>query len=314
MKSTKGILHTNKNKYKVKNWKEYNNALIQRGSLTLWIDEDIASWWYGEGIYTYSDKAIEIVLTLKAIHKLPLRGIIGFIESVFKLAQIELTVPDYTTISRRAKHLNLNIQHNTTTKKDLILDSTGLKVYGEGEWKVRKHGWSYRRTWKKVHIGISSDGLIQAVDITHSDAHDCKSTTNILSQVKTKITNFYGDGAYDVLSIYKALQKLGVTGFHIPPQVNAKIRIHGNSKGSPHPRDENLRAIRNTTRKRWKQESGYHTRSLGETVVFRFKTTFGQHLSFRNDRSQKNEVLVKCNTLNVFRNLCIPQSYVVKKE
>ena len=89
--------------------------------------------------------------------------------------------------------------------------------------------------------------------------------------------------------------------------------IHGNIKAPPYPRDENLRSIRKSTRKLWKQRSGYHIRSRGETIMYRLKTTFGQHLSFRNHESQCNEVMVKCNILNTFHSLGIPECYVVEE-
>ena len=300
-----------KEKYRVSNWPEYNRALIKRGSLSLWIPHNIADWWYAGDKNTYSDKAIETILTLKAWYKLPLRATVGFLESVFTQAGIPLRVPDYTTLSRRAQKLSITLVKRTKETTDLILDSTGVKVYGEGEWKVRKHGWNYRRTWKKIHIGMDSLGEIRAVVVTESSVHDNVAVPAILNQEKTPITDFYGDGAYDSRSIYKQLQTRGVQGFHIPPQTNAKIWIHGNKEGDPHPRDENLRAIRKSTRKKWKEESGYHTRSLGETIMYRYKTTFGQHLSFRKESSQNTEIINKCNILNVFHHLGTPSSYKV---
>lgn len=313
MKTTKDNTKASKNKkkYKVRNWGEYNKSLIERGSLTLWIPEDIEKWWYGVGRNTYSSKAIEVMITIQAVYGLPLRATSGFVRSIFELMNMVLSVPDYTTISRRA--VNLNVALNVTRKNatDLILDSTGSKVYGEGEWKVRKHGWSKRRTWKKIHIGIDSKGEIRAVVVTNNDTHDSTVIENILNQEKTPINDFYGDGAYDTYSVYQSLLSRDVTGFHIPPKKDAIIKIHGNTKGPPYPRDENLRAIRRSTRKRWKETSGYHVRSLAETAMFRYKTTFGEHMIFRTDGSQRNEVVTKCNVLNIFHLLGTPDSYAV---
>jgi Transposase DDE domain len=313
MKNTKDSIKVNKNKkkYKVKNWKTYNQALINRGSLTLWIADDIMDWWYGAGHDTYSDRAIEAVLTIQAVYGLPLRATFGFVRSIFKLLDIPLSVPDYTTISRRAKSLHIVLHTTKKDTTDVILDSTGSKVFGEGEWKVRKHGWSKRRTWKKIHIGIDSLGEIRAVVISENNIHDSTVINEILDQETAPITDFYGDGAYDTYGVYQSLLSRGVTGFHIPPQKLAKIKVHGNMKRTSYPRDENLRAIRKTSRKRWKNESGYHTRSLGETIMFRYKTTFGDHMSFRTEESQKNEVMVKCNILNTFHFLGVPESYMV---
>jgi Transposase DDE domain len=313
MNITKDNVNVNKNKkkYKIKNWKTYNQALINRGSLTLWIADDIMDWWYGSGHDTYSDRAIEAMLTIQAVYGLPLRATFGFVQSIFKLIDIPLSIPDYTTISRRAKSLNIVLRTTQKDTTDVILDSTGSKVYGEGEWKVRQHGASKRRTWKKIHLGIDSLGEIRAVVMTENNIHDSTVINEILDQETAPITDFYGDGAYDTYSVYQALLSREVNGFHIPPQKLAKIKVHGNMKRIPYPRDENLRAIRKSTRKKWKEESGYHTRSLGETVMFRYKTTFGDHMSFRTNESQRNEVLTKCNILNVFHFLGVPESYVV---
>ena len=149
MKKTKDSVKHSKNKYHVKNWSEYNKALIKRGSLTLWISDDIGDWWNGEGHDTYSDKAIETSLVLKAIYRLPLRATVGMIQSIFQLSGIKLSTPDYTTMSRRGKKSNVVLRSSGKNSTDIILDSTGAKVFGEGEWKVRKHGWGKRRTWKK---------------------------------------------------------------------------------------------------------------------------------------------------------------------
>jgi hypothetical protein len=301
-----------KEEYKITNWREYNKALINRGSLTIWISDDLPKTWSGTGRFTYSNQCIETLLMVKALYKQPLRAAVGLTRSVFALAGIVLPTPDYTTISRRAKTVIVRLKKRQKETTHLVLDSTGVKVYGEGEWKVRKHGWSKRRVWKKIHIGIDEDGEIRAVDITDSDAHDCSSTDTILKQEDAQITDFYGDGAYDTFDVYSSLLKREVTGFHIPPQVNAKIRQHGNCDKTPHPRDENLRAIRKSTRRKWKQASGYHRRSLGENVMFRYKTIFGQHLSFRTDESQVNEVMTKCNLLNAFFGMGMPKTVRVE--
>jgi Transposase DDE domain len=300
-----------KNKYRLRNWSAYNRSLIRRGSLDLWLSGSITDWWYGAGRNTYSNRAIEAILMIKVVYRLPLRQTVGFIQSIFEQSGIDLSVPDYTTLSRRAQKLDIVLNKSAKDITDLILDSTGVKVYGEGEWKVRKHGWSYRRTWKKIHIAIDSLGEIRAVVVTDSDTHDSTPVDEILSQETAEITDFYGDGAYDSYEIYQSLKTRGVTGYHIPPQKNAKIWVHGNSKEECYARDENLRAIRKSTRKKWKQESCYHTRSLGETIMYRYKTTFGQHLSARKDESQKTEIMIKCNILNTFHHLCKPESYLV---
>lgn len=152
-----------------------------------------------------------------------------------------------------------------------VLDSSGLKVYGEGEWKVRQHGFSKRRTWRKIHLAVDSEsGEIQAVELTEAGVHDPEVVQPMLKEVGRPLVSAAGDGSYDRREVYQALQKhsSGVR-IAIPPRRDARIWRHGNAKGPSHPRDENLRYIRRHGRRVWKQHSGYHRRSLAETAVFR---------------------------------------------
>jgi len=316
MKSTKDVSnHTKqskKKKYRVKNWKAYNESLVNRGSITLWIPEDVALLWTGNGRDTYSDAAIEIMVNLKAIYGLPLRATEGFTRSIFKLVNIPLSVPDYSTLSRRAEHLSISLNKSTVKENvDLILDSTGAKVFGEGEWKVRQHGWSKRRTWIKIHVGIDSDGEIRAEVTTKNNVHDSEVIDQILKQEDKPINGFWGDGAYDAAPVYMSLVAHNISHVHIPPHKNAKIKIHGNTNAPRYIRDEHIREIRKQGRAGWKHESGYHTRSLVENTMYRYKTAFGERFSFRKKNSQHIEALTKCNILNIFHALGMPESYVV---
>jgi hypothetical protein len=150
-----------KDRYRIRNWKAYNQALKQRGSLTIWLEQDtIAAWKNQErnGLpgrdHTYAETAILTILTLKAVFHLPLRATEGLTASILQLARIELPIPDYSTLSRRRKTLEVPLVVERREVRHIVVDSSGLKVYGEGEWKVRKHGWSKRRTWRKIHIGV----------------------------------------------------------------------------------------------------------------------------------------------------------------
>ena len=312
MTYTKDNENNTKNKYRVKNWKEYNQSLVQRGSLTVWIPENVEDIWYTEGKGRYEDTAIEIILTLKALYSLPLRATEGLARSMFDLMQVLLHIPDYTTLSRRAKKLKVSLKKQSTKENvSIILDSTGVKVYGEGEWKVRKHGWSKRRTWTKIHIGIDSDGEVRTVVTTKNNIHDSTIIDTALNQEQKPIIDFYGDGAYDTAPVYMSLVAHNIKKIHIPPHKNARIRIHGNTNGPPYIRDENLRAIQKSNLKDWKISSGYHRRSLIENTMYRFKTAFGERISFLNKRSQHTEVLIKCNILNTFHSLGMPMSYPI---
>ena len=298
-----------KAKYRVQNWHDYEQGLVARGSLTVWIPDDIEERWYAQGRQTYTNTAIELVLVLKLRFSLPLRGAEGFARSIFDLVGRPLIVPDHSTLSRRAVSLSPTLKKRLNKQEvDFILDSTGAKVLGEGEWKVRTHGKGKRRTWTKIHIGIDSDGEIRAVVTTLSNTHDSTPVNDLLLQETRPIQGFWGDGAYDAAPVYMALAAHRVKDVHIPPHKNARIRKHGNAKGPPLVRDEHIRSIREKGRKRWKQESGYHTRSLAETNMFRYKTTFGDRMSFRNRKSQATEAVIKCTILNRFYTLGMPES------
>jgi hypothetical protein len=191
------------------------------------------------------------------------------------------------------------------------MDSSGLKVYGEGEWKVRKHGWSKHRTWRKFHLAIDSDNEIRAIELTGNDTADCETAVDLIKEETAEIESLAGDGAYDKKVVYNAGTERGVKRWLIPPQKNAKIIQHGNLSSPPHPRDQNLRAIRLTTRKRWKEQIGYHVRSLVETAMFRWKTIFGDRLQARNFPQQITEARIKATILNRMRLLGMPETYVV---
>jgi len=193
--------------YRVKDWSSYNRALIARGSLTLWLDESVWSSWYYEGPpqrgaqYTDSDQAIERALTLRCLLNFPLRQTQGFIHSILVLMGLDdlLVVPNYSTLSRRPARLAvaIPIQH-TQEPMHLVVDSTGLKVYGEGEWKVRKHGWTTRRTWRELHLGVNADTQeIVAHQLTPAYADDARQLKPLLAQIKTPVARCYADGAYD---------------------------------------------------------------------------------------------------------------------
>jgi hypothetical protein len=310
-----------KKAYRVRNWPKYNKSLIKRGSLTVWFDEDAIQKWHaaeqssGRGRPPiYADAAILCMLMLKNVFRLPLRATQGLVESVIELLELPITAANYTTLSRRQGDLDidLSVQRNRTDEPlHAVFDSTGLKVYGEGEWKVRQHGYSKRRTWRKLHLGVNADtGEIIAAVLTTNDVGDGEVFPDLLAQIKGPIVQASADGAYDSFANHDLLTELGVK-ITIPPRENAKIRQHGNSMLPPLARDENLRAIRDLGRKRWKEESGYHQRSLAETAMFRIKTIFGESLRARNFRNQATEAFIRCAALNKMTALGMPDSYPV---
>jgi len=305
--------------YRVKNWTEYDKALVQRGSITFWMSEDFEKTWLYVGEkqrgsqFDYSDQAILVMLTVKEVFHLTNRGVEGYMRSIFQLMKINLPVPDHSTLSKRGKGLKVNLPKKTSQTLNIVMDSTGLKIYGEGEWKVRMHGVSKRRTWRKLHVGANpEDGEIQAVLLTENSISDDEAVENLLGQIEQTIVNFAADGAYDKRKVYDSLNAHSPdVNILIPTRKNARIWQHGNSKTERLKRDENLRAIRKHGRQEWKEKSGYHVRSLAETTMFRLKTIFGNELSTRLIETQTTQALIRCMALNKMTHLGMPQSYKV---
>lgn len=307
-----------KKKYKVRNWSEYNKALENRGRLQVWVDEYALENWEAEpsgkrgAQPVYSDLAVEITLRFGQVFSQKLRQTAGLVRSIFKLMGIDKEVPGYSTLSRRGESISIKLPKDES-KENLVLiaDSSGLKVYGEGEWKVRKHGWSKHRTWRKMHLMVTPDGEIREAELTGNNISDDSVGEIMLEREESGIDAFSGDGAYDTRKIYDKCREKNIDKVLVPPQKNAKIWQHGNSKASPHKRDENLRQIRKTTRKKWKINSGYHIRSLSETAMFRFKTIFGEKLNAREFRRQRTEFLIKASILNKMTKMGMPDSYAI---
>lgn len=253
------------------------------------------------------------MLTLKEVFHLTHREVEGFVRSLFELMEISLPVPDASTLSRRGKTLKVKMPQTRAGEINLVLDSTGLKIYGEGEWKVRKHGYSKRRTWRKLHLGGNPEtGDIVAAVLTENSVSDDAVVQALLEQIEETLRACAGDGAYDKRKVYEALNTHSPeVAILIPPRKNAHIWQHGNAKAARHKRDENLRYIRQHGRQTWKQETGYHMRSLVETIMFRLKVIFGDKLSARLLETQTTQALIRCLALNKMTQLGMPDSYQV---
>ena len=306
--------------YRVRNWPAYNAGLKQRGSLTVWVPPDLADVWYYQGPtkrgaqYTFSDVAIQTVLMLRMIYHLPLRQAEGFAGSVLALLGLDLRVPDYSTLSRR--HADLAVELPPPPQRGpihLVVDSTGLKVYGEGEWTVRQHGESTRRTWRTLHLGVDeATGQIVAQTLTTAHADDASQVEPLLEQVQAPVEALGGDGAYDQRKVFDALaaSEPPIRPI-IPPRINAKIQQHGNTKAEPLPRDETIRAIRKQGRSAWKKTSGYHRRSIVETHIGRYKKILGATLRTRTLANQQTETRLGCAVLNQMLRCAKPESYPI---
>jgi hypothetical protein len=314
--------NSKKVQYKVRNWSEYNESLKQRGSLEIWIDEKVAAHWYYAGPsqrgaqFEYSDKCIEMACVVKEVYGLGYRQTEGFLRSLVKKTGWEVKVPDYTVINRRRKKLDIKIAACRKGRKEklyIVVDSTGIKVYGEGEWKVRQHGWSRRRTWRKIHLAIDENtGEIESCGTTTNSIADENMVNTLLDDIKEKVYKFAADGAYDKKKVHDSLQRRKIKAI-IPPRKNARIGKHGNSKGKEKPRDKIIRKIRKLGRKKWKKKSGYHRRSIAESTMFRYKNIFGGKMISRDINQQEIEVKIKCKILNRMIKLGMPDAYPISK-
>lgn len=302
-------------KYKTTNWADYNAALKARGSLTVWLDTDMQ--WYAPTTGkrgrqpTFSDAAIQFCLSIKCLFGLALRQRLGMVESLLRLAGVDWKVPDFSTVCRRQKRLSVKLPYRpSTTALDLLVDSTGIKFLGEGEWKRKKHGAEYRRQWRKVHLGIDARTLeIRAIEITDNGTGDAPMLPELLSQIPADetLSSVSGDGAYDTKACHAAIAQRNAQAI-IPPRKNAKAWKSTQSGAAS--RNEALRACQRFGRRIWKRWSGYHRRSLVETKMNCFKR-LGERVMARTFERQVTELHVRVALLNRFSQLGRPVTVAV---
>lgn len=301
--------------YKTLNWPEYNKALKRRGSLTVWFDPDMT--WAAQPTGkrgrqpVYSDAAIQTCLTMKVLFGMALRQTTGFVESLLHLIGLDWAVPDFSTLSRRQKTLAVNIPFRGSQEPlHLLIDSTGIKVEGEGEWNARKHGGQKRRVWRKIHIGIDEQTLeVRAVEVTSNEVGDAPMLPELLKQIPLdqEIASVTADGAYDTRKCHDAIAERGAAAV-IPPRKNAKP-WKADSAGA-FARNEALRVSKYLGRALWRRWSGYHRRSRVETKMHCVKL-LGQRLMARDFDRQVAEFQVRVAVLNGFTALGIPVTKVV---
>ncbi|KVC90614.1 transposase [Burkholderia ubonensis] len=217
MRNDKGKTQAPKAKYRVRNWATYNAGLINRGNTTMWIDDDVLAKVPDTEPTRgrprlYSAALVQALLGLKTVFHLPLRALQGFAQSLHDLAFADLPVPSYTTVCRRAQTLRVKLPViHSGEPLHLVVDSTGVKVYGEGEWKVLQRGYSKRRTWCKVHLALDANtGRPCAALMTHQDVADGEVLPELLDQIPTgEPIDIIGDGAYDTQDCYAAISARG---------------------------------------------------------------------------------------------------------
>lgn len=305
------------------NWSEYNKALVSRGNLSVYVADAVASGAslppQGTGKAghpkEYSDDLILLILTIRELFRLPLRQSVGFAAYLLESLRLDWSLPDYSTLSRRMKTLSVDFCHGFHgTNVVFLLDSSGFKVYGEGEWKVRKHGIGYRRTWRETHIAIDHEtrNIIGLVN-TRASVGDTTQLLPLLEQAREQhdLATVIGDGAYDAKDTYLLAREQEIE-LIAPPPKNATEHLnmyHYQLYDQPNWKERNavVRRVDEIGLAAWKQETGYHRRSLVENSFFRFKKLFGENLKSRTEQSQYTEQCIRARLLNQFNTMGLPQ-------
>ncbi|MFT7486608.1 MAG: hypothetical protein ACI9F9_002463 [Candidatus Paceibacteria bacterium] len=305
-----------KTRYRVTNWAEYDQALVNRGDLTLWLTPEAINGWKARpsgrrgAPQKYSDLAIETALTLRPLFQLPLRQAEGFLRSLLELMDVTLEVPDHTTLSRRSQTLRPKLAPIVSNKPiHLIIDSTGLSIVGEGEWAAAKHGGRGKRGWRKLHLGVDQHGNILTQVLTDSTGDDAKTGLEIIKKAKGELASVTGDAAYDTVAIYNQARSRGGRVV-VPPTRSASVSPRGPRSAE---RDRTIRRVDKIGRRRWKKESGYHRQGTVENAFYRYKAMLGGKLHARGLAAQKAEVVIGCKILNRMLECGRPKSVAIAR-
>jgi hypothetical protein len=307
-----GRHHIPRQRRKVTNWPAYDASLRQRGSLTVWFTDEAIAAWRAEPRTTrggqpwYSELAILTALTLRAVFRLAYRQTEGLIGSLMRLLGLDLPIPDHTTLSRRAATLEVPRPRSGSSPDagreaepvQLLVDSTGLKLCGPGEWLIEKHGTKTRRSWRKLHLGVdATTGQIVAAALTDHDADDGSQTGPLLDQVTGPVASFTGDGAYDQDGVYASVaERHPAAAIIVPPRSTAVPSQTAESE--PTQRDRHLQLIAERGRRAWQQTSGYTKRARAETAISRFKRVIGDGLRSHTEERRATEMDVAVHVLN----------------
>ncbi len=296
--------HIPKQRRRVTNWAEYDAGLCARGSLTVWFTAEAVEGWRAEarigrgGQAKYSDLAIATALTLRAVFRLALRQTEGLIGSILQLLCLDLAVPDHSTLSRRAETLEVPQPKAGREPVHLLVDSTGLRLCGPGEWLIEKHGTKRRRGWKVLHLATDADtGQIAASVLTDREVDDGSQIGPLLERVGGSVTSLTGDGAYDRDDVYaEVAARHPNAAVIVPPRANA-VRSEA-ALSAPTQRDTHLRCIAERGRMGWQRASGYNWRALVEADISRWKRVIGNGLRSQTDGRQATEVAIAAKVLN----------------
>ena len=306
-------------RYRVQNWPEYDRALQRRGSLTVWVTPEALAAWQPPRTgqrgrpRDYSDVAIETGHLLRLAFGRPWRQTEGLLRSIAVLLGLTVGVPDHTTFSRRSPGLVLAAalaRAQASGPVHVVIDATGLKVYGAGEWLVAQHGERGRREWRKLHLAVDPDsGEILACELTSNEEGDASQMGPLLEQIPGLLGSVVADGAYDGEPVYRAVaerQPEPPVAVVIPPRSTAVPSTAADT--APTQRDRHLQLIRDKGRMGWQKAVGYGRHSLGETAMSRYKALIGRGLRARSLPAQKTEARAGCAVLNRMTRLGMPIS------
>jgi len=290
-----------KARYRVENWAAYDAALRRRGDLTIWVTpEAIAAW-------TPPATGRAAGLMLRLAFGRPWRQTEGLPGSLMRLLGLELPVPDHTAFSRRGADLEMaSALAATDGPVTVIIDSTGLKVFGAGEWHLEKHGGKARRTWRKLHLAVSHDtGEILASELTGNEDGDASLVRPLLNEITRPINAVLADGAYDGEPIYCAVaERAPDAEVIIPPRATAVVS--DSAETAPTRRDRHIRMIKERGRLGWRRAVQYGRRSLVEVAILRYKVLIGRSLRARTLPAQKIEAAIGCKVMNLMTSLGMP--------
>src|SRR4051794_39434572 len=313
--------HIPRQQRKVTNWPAYDASLRQRGSLTIWFSDEAITSWRAEPRTTrggqpwYSELAILTALTLRAVFRLAYRQTEGLIGSLMRLLGLDLPVPDHTTLSRRATTLEVPRPRSSSSPDagraaapvHLLVDSTGLKLCGPGEWLIEKHATKTRRSWRKLHLGVDANtGQIVATALTTPDVDDGSQVGPLLDQVDGPIASCTGDGAYDQDGVYASVaERHPEAAVVVPPRATAVPSER--AERAPTQRDRHLQHIAEHGRRAWQTASGYTKRAKAEVAIARWKQVIGDRLRAHTDECRATEVDVAAHVLNRMQDLGRPK-------
>ena len=314
--ATRSKVHpSHKTRYRVTNWPEYEKGLVDRASLTVWFAPDVLNAWEPRkngrrgGQQRFSGAAIGLALQLRLIFSLPWRQTEGLLGSLFTLLDLDLDAPDHTTLSRRSRSLRIKPCAKTERPIHLVVDATGLKTFGQGEWARARHGAQGPHAgWRKLHLGIDGQGFIVTAELTDSDVADATAFPSLVRKVKSRIKKVTTDGSYDRRLVWKAIGDLGAHAV-IPPRRGAILREEEAAKA----RNRHLRRIRKVGRAQWRRDSGQHKQAKVENAMGRFKKILGPSLRARRPDGQRAEAIMGCVILNRMLELGAPRSVAMPR-